>query len=82
MFNHTNTNTTKRRYYALRWKPEQAFQYDYGSISMWGTQIASVIAFDTQLARDTFVAASPYHEKIAARDIRKFALIVSGREDD
>ena len=56
-----------KKYYALSWNPNDAYQYSDEAIRDIGCQIAEVIAFDSKAERDKYVDGEAYIEAISAK---------------
>ena len=56
-----------KKYYALSWNPDNAYQYSDEAIRDLGCQIAKVISFDSKAERDKYVDGEAYIEAISAK---------------
>ena len=56
-----------KKFYALSWNPNDAYQYSDEAIRDIGCQIADVIVFDSKAERDEYVDGEAYIEAISAK---------------
>lgn len=59
--------TNAKRFYALSWNPNDAYQYSDDAIRDIGCQIAEVVAFDSKAERDEYADGEAYIEAISAK---------------
>lgn len=59
--------TNAKRFYALSWNPNDAYQYSDEAIRDIGCQIAEVVAFDSKAERDEYADGEAYVETISAK---------------
>lgn len=59
-------NNTKK-FYALSWNPNDAYQYSDEAIRDIGCQVAEVVAFDSKAERDEYADGEAYVETISAK---------------
>ena len=56
-----------KKYYALSWNPNDAYQYSDEAIRDIGCQIAEVVTFYSKAERDEYVDGEAYIEAISAK---------------